>query len=116
MNKDEYGEIVNGIETFQEIADKLRYNKPIIVGWNDEKYTHFDILFTRGAYKEDGNYLQRGLRGSELFVSVIGRGAFGFNIISEKDAGYIAEKLNICGEETIEKFGELINGVIKELV
>lgn len=116
MNKDKYGEIINGPETFKKIADKIKIYRPVIIGWTDEKYTHYDVLFTRGVDKESGNYLQRGIRGHEMFISVMGTGAFGFDITSEKDAGYIAQKLNIHGEETIEKFGELVNGVIKELV
>lgn len=116
MNKDEYGEIINGIHTYVEIADKLKNNGSVIIGWTDEKYTHLDILFTYGAYKENGNILQRGLRSNDLFVSLISIGSFGFKITKqEKDNGYIAEKLNLMEEPTLIKFTELLNGVIREL-
>lgn len=75
-----------------------------------------DILFTYNVYKEQGNYLQRGLRGNELFVSIISVGAFGFDINnSKKYPGYIGEKLNIRGTITREKLTDLINGIIGEL-
>lgn len=115
MNKDKYGEIINGEKTYRTVASKLKNGKSVIIGWTDEEYTHFDILFTYSAYKEIGNYLQRGLKGPELFVSVIGKGAFGFGTLTIKDRHYIAEKLNFNGHPTIDKFAELINGIIAEL-
>lgn len=116
MRVNAYGEIINYENTYKDIAEILK-EQSVIIGWNDDKYTHLDILFSCGAYKQSGNYLQRGLRGRELFVSIIGLGAFGFDInANEKAPGYIAEKLNINGEPTVEKLGELINGVIKELI
>jgi len=116
MNRDKYGEIINGIHTYVEIADKLKNDGSVIIGWTDEKYTHLDILFTYGAYKENGNILQRGLRGNDLFVSIIGLGSFGFEVTKqEKAKGYVAEKLNLKGEPTLSKFTDLVNGVIKEL-
>ena len=117
MNKDKYGEIINGKETFEKIANLLKQGESAIIGWTDELFTHYDILFTMGAYKEDGNYFQRGIKANDLFVSVMSKGAFGFKVENgEKHPSYIAEKLYIVGDETVEKFGELINGVIKELV
>lgn len=115
MNKTEYNEIINGTETYKEITDKLRQHTPVIIGWTDEEYTHLDILFTYKVYKESNNYLQRGLRGNELFVSVIGIGSFGFDINnSNRYPGYIGEKLSIKGEIT-EKLAQLINGITGEL-
>ena len=116
MNQDKYGEIINGEETYIEIAKKLKKGKSVIIGWTDEEYTHLDILFTGGAYKEDGNYLQRGLRGRELFVSIMSIGAFGFDVDVLKSSGYVAEKLNLRGQPTLDKFTELLNGIIAELV
>lgn len=116
MDKDEYGEIINGIHTYVEIADKLKNDGSVIIGWTDEKYTHLDILFTYRVYKEEGNYLQRGLRSNDLFVSIISIGSFGFEVTKqEKAKGYISEKLNLKGEPTLSKFADLVNGVIKEL-
>ena len=115
MNKDEYGEITNGYKTVTEIAEKLRQGQAVIVGWTDEEYTHFDLLFNYNTYKK--GMLQRGLRGSELYVSIISIGAFGFDVKDrEIHSGYISEKLNIHGEPTITKLAELINGIMKELI
>ena len=115
MNYDKYGEIVNGVETYLDIAQKLLNRESVIIGWTDEEYTHYDILFTGGAYQQEGNYLQRGLRGSDLFVSIMSKNAFGFKVDGIKHEGYIAEKLNITGDTTIRKLAELINGVITGL-
>ena len=46
----------------------------------------------------------------------MGLGAFGFKVDVLKHSGYLAEKLNLSGEITINKFTELLNGVIAELV
>ena len=114
MNQDKYGEIINGKETYVKIAQKLKSGKSVIIGWTDEECTHLDILFTPGAFKENGNYLQRGLCGGEIFVSIIGKGSFGFKY-SEKYPDYVAEKINLYGEPTLTKFTDLLNGIIKEL-
>lgn len=116
MNKDIYDEIINGENTYKEIANRLKQGQAAIIGWTDEEYTHLDILFTYNVYKEQRNILQRGLRGNELFVSIMSVGAFGFNINnSKKYPGYIGEKLRLPGETTRKKLTELINGIIKEL-
>ena len=113
MNKDDYNEIINGIKTYKAIAEKLLKARSVIIGWTDEDMTHYDILFTYGAYKEMDNLLQRGLHGRELFVSIIGKGSFGFNVDSyDKEAGYVGQKLNVTGKETNEKLAELINEII----
>lgn len=115
MNKDEYGEIINGNETYLEISKRLKEGQSVIIGWTDEKYTHLDLLFNYKTYKE--GMLQRGLRGYELYVSIISWGAFGFDVIDrEIHKDYIYEKLNIHGEPTVNKLSELINGIIKELI
>lgn len=115
MNNDKYGEIINGIETYTEIADRLIEGTSVIIGWTDEKYTHLDLLFNYRPYKD--GMLQRGLRGNELYVSIISLGAFGFDVKDrEIHKGYILEKLNIHGEPTVSKLAELINGIIKELI
>lgn len=115
MDKDEYDEIINGENTYKEIANRLKQGQAVIIGWTDERSTHLDILFTYHIYKEYGNHLQRGLRGNELFISIISIGAFGFDVNNEKYPGYIGEKLNLIGEPTCEKLAELINGIMKEL-
>lgn len=116
MNQDEYGEIINGEKTYKEIAHILRTGRSVIIGWTDEEYTHLDLLFSLSPYKQSSNYLQRGLRGiNEVYVCIIGIGAFGFDIDGEKSSEYISEKLNIHGQPTVDKLTELINGIIKEI-
>ena len=116
MNQDTYGEILNGEETYKEIAGLLLKNKSILVGWTDQKGSHFDILFVLNP-EFFGTNIQGGLRQDDLFVGVMRRGIFGF-IIKDEDThyGYIGEKLNMRSNITTEKLAELINGVKKELV
>lgn len=114
MNKTEYNEIINGKKTYKEIANKLKQHIPVIIGWTDEAWTHLDILFTYQAYREYENYLQRGVMPTDLFVSILSWGAYGFEVEREKSVGYISEKLGMNGE-TAEKLTELINGIINEL-
>lgn len=114
MNKTKYDEVINGKNTYKEIANKLKQNIPVIIGWTDEDCMHLDILFTYQAYKEINNYLQRGFKQSDLFVSVLSWGAYGFEVDREKSEGYISEKLNIHGQ-IAKKLTELINGIITEM-
>ena len=115
MNRDKYGEIINGYNTVTEIVSRLKEGQSVIIGWVDEEYTHLDLLLNYKTYKE--GVLQRGLRGNELYVSIISVGAFGFDVRDrEIHKGYISEKLNIRGEPTVSKLAELINGIIKELI
>ena len=115
MNIDDYGEIINGAYSYKEVANRLKDGQSVIIGWTDEKYTHLDLLFNYKTYKE--GMLQRGLRGNELYVSVISIGAFGFDVKDKEiHEGYISEKLNIHGGPTVSKLAELINGIIKELI
>lgn len=115
MKMTEYGEVINCKKTYETIAFVLKSENSILIGWTDEEHTHYDILFTYKAMKHPSNYVQHGLRWNDLFVSIIGRGAFGFKTHREKSASYIGEKLNLGVNETTEKLTELINGVIKEL-
>ena len=114
MNKNEYGEIINGQDTYKEIAAKLKNGESVIIGWTDEKLTRFDILLTYLPYTE-GTYLQRGIRVTDIFVSIIGIGSYGFDISNDKEPGYVGEKLKLGNNETTEKLTELLNGIIGEL-
>lgn len=115
MNFSKYGEVINGDLTYKAIAEEINYNQSILIGWTDEEFTHYDILFIYKTITR-GTNIQGGIRGSDLFVSIMRKGAFGFEVNSqEKSSGYIAEKLHVGGDVTAEKLAELINGVIKEL-
>jgi len=117
MNKDRYGEVINGERTYDDIAESLMENDAVLIGWTDEAKpvgTHFDILFTRKAVKE--GTVQGGVRGGDLFVSIMRLGAFGFDIANKDTAsGYYMEKLRFSGEETGEKLAELINEIKKRI-
>lgn len=112
VNYDKWGEVINGKETIKKIAETLAKNHTMIIGWTDEEYTHLDILFS--VRPERRGTLQRGLRWTDCFISIMGYGAFGFDYHSEYIfPGYIAEKLNLRDDSTTEKLGELINGIFK---
>ena len=112
MNYDFYGEVINGKETFETIANLIKNGETVGIGWTDEDYTHFDIIFKLGINKF-GNF-QRGIRSNYLFVSIIDHTSYAFVSDDIKEGNYIQEKLrmdNSCGD----KLKELINGVIGEL-
>ncbi len=114
MNYNEYDEVINGKDTYKAIAKNIKNKESIIIGWTDEIYTHYDILFTYGVNKT--GYVQGGIQDYYLFISVMRIGAFGFNANDKKYPEYIAEKLfNGRLDESVEKLTELINGIIEEL-
>ena len=116
MNKDKYGEIINGESTYRNIADKLMEGKSVIIGWTDEEYDHRDILFTFRPQKY--GTLQRGLNfPSHLYISIMAFSCMGFLIENDTDnrkyPSYIKEKLRLSNNSCDDKICELINGVIK---
>ena len=114
MDYDGYGEVINGEKTYKGIAEELRSNA-VLVGWTDGDMTHFDILFTLSALKY--GVVQGGIGGRDLFVSIMRRGAFGFEVEhADTHEGYYEEKLGGGMGSTSSALGELINGVKKALV
>ena len=118
MNKDKYGEIINGESTYRFIADELMEGKSVIIGWTDEVYDHRDILFTFRPQKH--GTLQRGLNfPSHLYISIIDFSCMGFLIEDDTDnrkhPSYIKEKLRLSDNSCNDKICELINGVIEFL-
>lgn len=114
FDKNEYDEIINGEGTYKVIAGNLIQGLSVFIGWTDNDYTHYDILFNYKAMGIGG--YQRGLRTTDLFVSIMSIGSFGFKTDSFKDPGYIAEKLfNGREDSTVKCVTELINGIIKEM-
>lgn len=116
MTTDEYGEIINSEETFKEIAKLLSKSTPVLIGWTDEEGTHFDILF---SYKVYGfGHFQGGVQQSDLFISIMRIGTFGFEVDhTDTFPSYYEEKLAVGNNlgSTREKLAELINGVKKYL-
>ncbi len=117
MMYDEYGEVINSQETYKNIAIDLCDRKFVIIGWTDGEYDHQDILFTYKV-KKYGN-LQRGMRWSDLYVSIIDHTSYGFLIESDTDNRkhneYIKEKLRLHDNSCDDKICDLINRVIQEL-
>ena len=117
MNFDEYEEIINGEETYKNIARELLEYGRCIIGWTDEEYDHRDILFTYKPHKH-GN-LQRGLRWTYLYIGIIDFSCMGFLIESNTDNRkhntYIMEKLRLSDNHCDNKICDLINGVIHEI-
>ena len=112
MNVDEYGEVINGEDTYREIAKNLMEGESVGIGWTDEDSTHFDIIFTLGIKKY--GLFQRGIKANDLFVSIIGWSSYGFKTDDVKLGGYIQEKLRLSNYDiTGEKVKELVNGVIE---
>lgn len=114
INENEYKEAINGKDTYKVIARDLLNGSNVFIAWTDNEFTHYDILFT---YKAVGNRgFQGGLRPSDLFISVMGIGSFGFKIDTYKSVGYIAEKI-FRGriDSSVSALTELINGVLKEM-
>ena len=112
MNYDNYGQIINGKETYKGIALRLKENKMVGIGWTDSQGTHLDILF-KLEFDKFGDF-QRGIRANYLVVSIIDHISYAFSPDDIKLGTYIEEKLrmnNSCGD----KIAELINGIIKEL-
>lgn len=115
---DEYGEVINSESTYKTIAKDLVERGSCIVGWTDKEYDHRDILFTFKPRKY-GN-LQRGLRWTYLFVSIMDHSSMGFLIEdgdcdNVKHSSYIKEKLRLNDNNCDDKICELINGVIHEI-
>lgn len=118
MNIDKYEEIINGEDTFKQIANYLiNESLPILIGWTDEGYDHRGILFTYRPVVR-GN-LQRGLRWCYLYVSIIDHTSYRFLVKNKtdnrKDNGYLMEKLRLHENNCDKKICELINGVIHEI-
>ena len=113
MKYNDYSEVINDRETYREIAENLQRCN-VLIGWTDEQGTHFDILFTKHV---DGYGTHRGgIRLTDLFISIMRRGAFSFEIEqNDTHSGYYNEKLGGRMGSTSEKLAELINGVKKEL-
>lgn len=118
MDFDKYGEVINGNETYKTIANELKKHGSCIIGWTDQGCDHRDILFTwRPTHL--GGVLQRGLRWTYLFISIMDCSCMGFLIERRTDntkhPEYIKEKLHLNDNCCDNKICDLVNGVIHEL-
>lgn len=117
MKYDPFREVVNGGETYEEIAMMLRGHSPVLVGWTDGEQSHHDVLFSLRPYV--AGTIQGGIANAPLFVSVMRVGAFAFggNPGATLTPGYVAEKLGLGSGEssTAIALEELITGVLAAL-
>jgi hypothetical protein len=112
MNTDIYGEVINGKDTYFEIAKHLMKGESVGIGWTDEDSTHFDIIFTLGVKKY--GLFQGGIKANDLFVSILHWSSYGFSTDGVMHGGYIQEKLRLSNYDILgEKVKELVNGVIE---
>lgn len=117
-DRDDYGYIINGENTYRELAQALFYGDPApIFSWTDQEGTVLDIMLEWRT--QQLTHLQRGISsGTHLIVAVIGVGAGGFDITNGqwKAPSYVAEKLSINPSNDVAKpLAQLLNGVIGEL-
>ena len=117
MKLDDYGEVINGDETYQKIAHDVASYGSSLIGWSDGEMTHLDILFTIVNSNCSQGPISGGQSAStDLFVSVLRWGAFGFELNGRwKAPGYISGKIPLGDNITTDKFADLLNGVIAEL-
>lgn len=109
---DEYGEIINGPNTYEAIAAEIgsQTRNSVVIGWTDEEGSHLDVLFALRP-TQFGN-LQRGYRGvTDLFVAVMGFGTAAFECGSQSHPGYYAGKLGLGDNITNTKLAELIDNI-----
>ncbi len=119
MTQDSWGEVLNSQETYDDIALALSGGRSVIIGWTDEQMSHFDILFHyKWMRHPENNQIQGGIDArNDLFVSIMRKGAFGFDVNeTNTHSSYYGEKLNMGNGITVEKLAELINGVKKALL
>ena len=89
-------EIKNEINHVADVVvSNLKENSSLLINIQIEpEYSQYDVVFTYN-FNNLGRH-QRGILATDLIISVIGFGAFGFNThIHDTDPGYYAEKLGI---------------------
>ena len=122
LNRDTYDEVINGPDTYREIAYYLYDNgsdesKSILIGWTDGDVDHRDILFTYRV-QHTGNH-QRGMRWCHFFVGIVDCTCYGFTIElctdNRKGVSYLMEKLRLRDNHCDKAICELVDGIIHEL-
>lgn len=111
FNSEDPTAIINGQRTYRFLSVVLKECRSIFIAWSDEDMSRYDVLLSINP--QSIGMHGSGLRKTDLFVSVMGIGCFGFERL-ERDGklhgGYIGEKLKLSGD--CEKLAELLNGII----
>lgn len=118
MNIDSWGEVVNGKETYAEIARELAKGQTLLVGWTDGRGTHHDMTFATVDQKHgriSALHPALAVKGS-LLVGVFYRSTFGFELYDDVPLhpDYVAEKLRITGLDESFALAVLLNGIKSE--
>lgn len=116
MNIDSWGEVINGPETYAEIAREMSRGQTLLIGWTDGRGTHHDMTFATVDQKHGRiNALHPSARGLML-VGVFYRSTFGFALYDDKPLhpDYVAEKLRITGPDESFALAVLLNGIKSE--
>lgn len=115
IQTNEFREIYNCEKNYKQIAEDLIKEKAVVFQWITGDGLSFTILLAYNVKGYEGNYLQRGLRKTDLFISIIPYHCYSFDIRINLDIGYMAGKLQIKDDYLVEKIHELLNGVRKQL-
>lgn len=108
--QNQYGESINHPDTWDFIANELMMHGSMVIGWSDERFTRFTLLFS----------LPRPLfsRRAELFVTISGYGTVAIpRDFREPITAETVEEYFGVGEnsQAAGKLAELLEEVLKRL-
>ena len=109
---DDYGQIINGPNTFQAVAADLLQRDQVVLNWTDRRGTLHNILLAFGPTRIGTLGGVVGGGPGLLWVGVAGTGC----VACPAGGGYLswdyaAEKLGLKSQPTAEAIAELITGV-----
>ena len=89
------------------VVQNLKINSSVFMNFQiEEEYSQYDVLFSYN-FTNYGIH-QRGIRQTDLLISIIGYGAHGFSIsIPDTDPGYYKEKLGVSSNFLSFLFNEI---------
>ena len=113
LSQDEYGYVTCIPENARAVAEGIVNGKNLFISIGEEE-THYDVLFCLLTTDKIA-IPQGGIRQSDLFISIMRKGAFAFEVKGEIDnsTGYYSEKLTCAIPEQVAEF---FNQVRTEIV
>lgn len=101
---DEYGYLKNTEDSINLLVMGLKHGHSIMFCVTDkEEESHYDVVLNYGAFLVgDKAIVQRGIKYSDLFVSVMNKGSFGFETGRDSHTSYYSEKLGVACEPLTE--------------
>ena len=116
LKLDEWGYITFSLKNAKSIAKTLLEDKNVFVSVATQN-THYDVLFSLFP-RGNQNIAQGGVRRSDLFISIMRKGAFGFGIGDSIDTNhhYYSEKLTATVTEELSDFFNLVRAEIYKLI